>query len=256
MKENKYFVEERRKKIIDILTSKKNVKTSELADFFSVTEDLIRKDFSVLEKQDLIKKVYGGAILKTKMSEVTSYKERSEVDNFNFAKAAVKLIEDGDTIFIESSSFTAPILQLLGEFNELTIVTNGFLEETYTLNNSSQIIHTGGIVNGKDRSTYGRFALNCVKQFYFDKCFLSLAGVTKSWNITAAIEDSASLKQVAMEQSRESIMIISWDKFHHHGIYHVCPLEQIGTIISDVTEEEVVSKIFSLGIRLVQVEGG
>jgi DeoR/GlpR family transcriptional regulator of sugar metabolism len=254
MKENKYFVEERRKKIIDILTSKKSVKTGELANLFSVTEDLIRKDFSVLEKQNLIKRVYGGAILKTKMSEVIPYRQRSEVDKLKFAKAAVELIEEGDTIFIESSSFTAPIIQLLGELNELTIVTNGFLEETNTLNNSSQIIHTGGIVHGTDRSTYGRFTLNCVKQFYFDKCFLSLAGVTKNWNITAAIEDSSSLKQVAMEQSRESIMIISWDKFHHHGIYHVCPLDQINTVISDMTEEEIVSQIRSQGINLVQIE--
>jgi DeoR/GlpR family transcriptional regulator of sugar metabolism len=253
MKENKYFVEERRKKIIEILTAKKNVKTSELANFFSVTEDLIRKDFSVLEKQNLIKRVYGGAILITKMSEIIPYKQRSTEENLNFSKAAVELIEDGDTIFIESSSFTAPILQLLGELNELTIVTNGFLEETNILNNSSQIIHTGGVVHGKDRSTYGRFTLNCVKQFYFDKCFLSLAGVTKSWNITAAIEDSASLKQVAIEQSKESIMIISWDKFHHHGIYHVCPLDQINTVISDVTEEDIVSRIITQGINLVQI---
>jgi DeoR/GlpR family transcriptional regulator of sugar metabolism len=253
MNENKYFVEERRNKILEMLTSKKSVKTTELAAFFSVTEDLIRKDFNVLEKQNLINRVYGGAILKTKMSEVTPYKQRSEVDNLHFAMAAVELIEDGDTIFIESSSFTAPILQLLGGLNELTIVTNGFLEKTSTLNNSSQIIHTGGVVHGTDRSTYGRFTLNCVKQFYFDKCFLSLAGVTKNWNITAAIEDSASLKQVAMEQSRESIMIISWDKFHHHGIYHVSPLDQVNTVISDVVEEDIVSRILSYGVKLVRV---
>jgi DeoR/GlpR family transcriptional regulator of sugar metabolism len=253
MVDNKYFVEERRMKIMDILTSKKSVKTSELATFFSVTEDLIRKDFNLLEKQELIKRVYGGAILKTKMSEVTPYKQRSKMDNIPFAKAAVDLIENGDTIFIEASSFTAPIFQLLGELNELTIVTNGIPGELNTVHKSSQIIHTGGIVHGTDQSTYGRFALNCVRQFYFDKCFLSLAGVTKNWNITAAIEDSALLKQVVMEQSLKSTMMISWDKFHHHGIYHVCPITQVNTVISDVAEEELVTQITSQGINLVRV---
>ena len=65
--ENKYFVDERRVKMIEILKKNRRVKTKELATYFSVTEDLIRKDFNILEKRGLISKVYGGCILKTKM---------------------------------------------------------------------------------------------------------------------------------------------------------------------------------------------
>ena len=56
------FVEERQELIVEELISKGSVRVKELSERFSVTEDLIRKDLSVLEKEGKCKKIYGGAI--------------------------------------------------------------------------------------------------------------------------------------------------------------------------------------------------
>ncbi|GAA0343342.1 DeoR/GlpR family DNA-binding transcription regulator [Bacillus carboniphilus] len=250
--DQKYFVDERRNKIIEILNKKRRVKTKELAAYFSVTEDLIRKDFNFLEKKGLITKVYGGGILKTKMSEVTPFQEKMNDHNLQFAREASKLIEDGDTIFIESSSFTDPIFGCLDTFNNLTIVTNSF-HATSLSNKTHKVIHTGGVIHPEDRGSYGRIATLCVEQFYFDKCFLSLTGLTPDWKVTAVIDDDVTLKQAALKHSKKSIMLISWDKFHRHGIYHVCSLEEIDTIVSDVDDQEVISNLKSKNINLVPV---
>ena len=57
------FVEERQALIIEELQEKGRVKVKELSTKFKVTDDLIRKDLTVLEKEGKLKKTYGGAVL-------------------------------------------------------------------------------------------------------------------------------------------------------------------------------------------------
>ena len=166
------------------------------------------------------------------------------------ARKASELIEDGDTIFIESSSFTDPIFDFLEKYNHLTIVTNS-LHANYQSNGTHKMIHTGGVIHSEDRGCYGRIASYCVEQFYFDKCFLSLTGLTPDWKVTAVIDEDVTLKQAALKHSKKSIMLISWDKFHRHGIYFVCSLEEIDTVVSDIDDIEVISNIKSKSINYI-----
>ena len=56
------FVEERQDLILKQMLEKGSVRVKELSEKFKVTEDLIRKDLSTLEKAGKCKKIYGGAI--------------------------------------------------------------------------------------------------------------------------------------------------------------------------------------------------
>ncbi|MEF2293491.1 DeoR family transcriptional regulator [Virgibacillus dokdonensis] len=58
--------EQRHHMIESFLKQQKAVKASELATLLDVSIDTIRRDFEVLEKNGIIKKVHGGAILKQK----------------------------------------------------------------------------------------------------------------------------------------------------------------------------------------------
>ena len=57
------IVIERRNKIKEILLEERSVKVNELAALFDVSEETIRRDLTALEKEGLVKKNYGGAVL-------------------------------------------------------------------------------------------------------------------------------------------------------------------------------------------------
>jgi DeoR/GlpR family transcriptional regulator of sugar metabolism len=250
-----YFVEERRKKIIDILHKQKRVKVRELSEMFSVSEDLIRKDFNVLEKQNILKRTYGGAILNTKMSELTPFSKRIQAleENIHLSKLAADYVENGDTIFIEASSFTYPILELIKDKEDLTIVTNGF-HGLVDLLPAAKVIHTGGFIHKQDEAAYGFITNEAIKQIYYDKCFLSLVGVTKDFMMTAGIEDGVSLKKCAMDNSKEVVVLISWNKWDHHGIYKVCGIDHIDVIISDTNDGDILKYLKENNIKLLSPE--
>ena len=57
------FAEERHRKIVDLLHADGTVKVKQLSGMFDVSEDCIRKDLAYLERMQLVKRIYGGAVL-------------------------------------------------------------------------------------------------------------------------------------------------------------------------------------------------
>ena len=78
------FPEARRNFIIEILLKNKKAMVSELAKTLKVSEETVRRDLTTLEKQGLIVKSYGGAILKgnpgSTFDMITDISERKDTN--------------------------------------------------------------------------------------------------------------------------------------------------------------------------------
>ena len=75
------LAKERHDQIIAKLNLEGNVRVKELSQSFGVTEDCIRKDLTILEKEGKLKRIHGGA---TKIRENLHYyhvDERKNIDN-------------------------------------------------------------------------------------------------------------------------------------------------------------------------------
>ena len=94
-------------------------------------------------------------------------------------KEAVKLIQKGDTLIIESSTTTAEFVKELVKAPELlktlTIVTNSIhiltLVEMGKL--CKRVFLLGGWINEREGATKGQFMAEQLKSFHVDKCILS-----------------------------------------------------------------------------------
>lgn len=70
------FTEERLEQILDILNKSGRVNVKELSEQFNVSEGMIRKDLQKLEREGLLQRTYGGAILSRKMSKISPINTR------------------------------------------------------------------------------------------------------------------------------------------------------------------------------------
>ncbi|MDU5946577.1 MAG: DeoR/GlpR family DNA-binding transcription regulator, partial [Paenibacillus macerans] len=92
--------EERKRVIMEQLKQEGQVKVPELSQLFTVSEETVRRDLILLEKEGLAKRVYGGALLPKLTSFEPPYLQRQKVkaeEKERIGRAAAELIESGDT---------------------------------------------------------------------------------------------------------------------------------------------------------------
>ena len=118
---------ERKNEILDKLRAEQRVLVSDLAEYYHVTEETIRRDLDKLEKEGYATKTYGGAILgnstKTDLSYTIRNKTNVEAKN-QIAAIASRLIEDGDHLMLDDSSTSLYLAKKLKEKKGLTVITN------------------------------------------------------------------------------------------------------------------------------------
>ena len=118
---------ERKSEILTILQKEKSVLVAELSQKYGVTEETIRRDLDKLEKEGYVKKTYGGAVLKQKINEDIPFKIREKtniVQKQKIAKAVAQMIEDGESIMLDSSSTSLMVARNLKQYKDLTVITN------------------------------------------------------------------------------------------------------------------------------------
>src|SRR5699024_9888284 len=121
--------EQRHASIIDLVNRMGFIQTSSLADSRKYTEMTIRRDLNDLAKNNMLKKVHGGAKrLESLTSVELSHSEKYKLNIFeksNIAKLAASKINDNDTVFFGGGTTVEMVLDYL-EVNSLNVITNSF----------------------------------------------------------------------------------------------------------------------------------
>ena len=118
---------ERKNEILDKLRAEQRVLVSDLAEYYNVTEETIRRDLDKLEKEGYATKTYGGAILGNSTKTDLSYTIRNKTNveaKTQIAALASRLIEDGDHLMLDDSSTSLYLAKKLKEKKNLTVITN------------------------------------------------------------------------------------------------------------------------------------
>ena len=173
------FETERLEKIQEILAENGALSVQRLARALFVSESTVRRDLSELQRQGLVKRIHGGAVLITGASrELPLYmRERDHPDaKERIAEQAVSYIRDGQVLFLDASSTVQKMVGRLAAFRDLTIITNGLK----TAQELSQLPHTiyctGGLLLHSSHAYVGHGAERAVREYNADLFFFSSRG--------------------------------------------------------------------------------
>ena len=98
---------ERRKLIMEALQEEKRVVVSELSKMYDVSEETIRRDLEKLEKEGLVIKTYGGAVVNENTNVELPYvirKKTNVLRKQRIAELTAAMISDGDRIMLDDST--------------------------------------------------------------------------------------------------------------------------------------------------------
>ena len=119
---------DRHNQMLELLDKNTRMSTNELSSFLKVSTATIRSDLNYLEKEGLIQKFHGGAILIENNSEDITFDHREQLnidEKKQITSEAVKLIKNDQCILLDASSTAVTLAKKLHIFDRLMVVTNG-----------------------------------------------------------------------------------------------------------------------------------
>jgi DeoR family transcriptional regulator of aga operon len=168
-------------------------------------------------------------------------------------KKAAALIEEGNTIILDSGSTTFELAKNLDKFENLTVITNAINVANYLANHKNiNVIVPGGMLRRNSLSLVGMLAEKGFKNYFCDKLFLGVDGLDISHGISTPNTEEAHLNQIMMEISQKVIVVADSSKFKRRAFAYIAGINKIHTIITDkgISPEEK-SQLESMGIEVI-----
>jgi DeoR family transcriptional regulator, aga operon transcriptional repressor len=163
------------------------------------------------------------------------------------------LINDGETIILDSGTTTLEIARQIKNKRGLQIITNGINIAAELLDaRRVQTFIVGGTVRGDSASIIGRSTEDMFEQFRADKLFLCGAGYDPEFGVSGTNLEETMVNRTMLRISREIILVADASKFSIRSMSRIAPFSGINSIVSDVSlHRDVQERLRSLGCRLI-----
>ena len=227
-------MKDRLNKILELLTKENKMEVSLLAEKLSVSQVTIRKDLDALESRGIIKREHGFALL-CSMDDINGRIAYHYEEKRTIAQKASEMVQNGDTIMIESGSCCALLADALANTKkDLTIITNSAFIAGYIRGKANfQIVLLGGIYQQDAQVMVGPMVQQCVENFFVDLFFIGTDGYNSRIGFTNRDQMRAQAVRDMARQADNVIVLTESDKFAKNSIVPLNLKTPIKAVITD-----------------------
>lgn len=253
MKRTQAAVDARRASILKQIQSTGIANVKDLADQFRVSALTIRRDMDVLVSSGKLERFHGGAISTTTDNDSSAISLQG--CKHAIAKKAADLVEDNDTIFINTSSTALLLLKYLTAKN-VTIITNNGKALFATRPADSILIFTGGEIRVPKDAMVGEFAANNLSRVTASKCFMGCAGLNIDIGVMSTVLPEATINELMYSHtSGAKVLLADHRRFDRVHPFRSCGMGDITHLISDTSvPQRIIEPIRQLGVNVIQVK--
>lgn len=248
---------DRRMEILEQLNQKGKVKVAQLSKMFNVSVVTIRNDLTHLEEKGMLVKTRGGGLkISPRVGIDYQLNEKSQIHSIEkqlIGKKAASIIEDNDTIIVDSGTTTIEVIKNLHQLQNLTVITNALnIASQLVTYDNIRVILLGGILRNTSLSLIGPIAENSIKKFNCDKLFLGVDGIDSTYGISTPNPEEAQLNQLMIDISKQVIVVTDSSKFKRRSFVHIAPMSKIHTVITDskIPEDEL-KNLQNIGVQVI-----
>lgn len=224
---------ERFKQIRALLEKTPTLRIGQIAKILYVSEATVRRDVDTMEKDGLLKRVYGGVTLNKEDMPLTlrSFQHADEKDEIG--KQAAELVKDGQTIFIDSSSTALHMLPYIKHKKNMMIISNSQKVIDTMAFTDNKLILTGGELIPRNLAYVGELACQALDMYRPELVFFSSQGIDKDGEITDVSLSETTLRRAAIKRGIQTIFLCDGSKAGRIYPHHVCYKNEITKIITD-----------------------
>ena len=249
------LTEERRKKILYYLKNDSSVQVDKLAENLDVSLATIRRDLTALEKEGLLRRVYGGAVsIDRPIASDDAFKARQFKqmgEKIAVGRLAASLVQPGDTVMLDVGTTTLEVARALKNRSDVTVLTNS-LSILNELVDSSLNVYS---LSGRMRKNEYSLVANALQSFHIDKVFLGCGGYSMEYGLTETIYENALNRSFFIQQSEDAILVTDSSKFGKNSSVIVENSARVKTIVTDTgLSEDWLRKLQERGIKVLLAE--
>ena len=222
------------------------VVANEIARELGVSDDTVRRDLREMAAAGLCERVYGGALplapqtgtLAERRVQMADAKER-------LAAAAVPLIGEGATIFVDAGSTNAAVAAALGSMRRLTLLTNApAVALAVPSAPGIETLLVGGRYDPALGACLGSRALREAGEFRADLMILGACGVDAEAGVTAFSQDEAELKRRVAEGARAVMVVATADKLRTAAPFRVLAPGRLTHLVTQASGDPATLRAF------------
>ncbi len=231
------FANQRHEYICDLLRHQRRIEVVEAAKLLDVTPETIRKDLDLLEKEGLLRRVHGGAILLENLRSEINIDSRLQLANeekIAIASKAVTLLRDGDSIIIDSGSTTNLFSQCIPEGLELMVVTNSpHIALNLSIRPELTVLLIGGRLRSKTASTVDAWAIDALRDIRVSIAFMGANGISVERGATTPDPSEAAVKRGMVLAAKEVVILADSTKYGDEKFARFANIGEISKLVTD-----------------------
>ena len=250
------LVAERRHRIVQLLREHGKVTVEALAARFATSAVTIRTDLAALEAGGALERTHGGALLRQDDDDQPINVKRTlhHAEKVRIAKAAAALIQDGETVILDSGTTTAEIAKQIRklEVQSINVITNALNIASLLADVPAvRLIMPGGILRPESNSLSGHMAEAALANLQADRLFLGADGLDPDRGVMTPHLPEAQLNAKMIAISRQVIVVADSSKLMRRNISLIARVEQLHMLITDTgANPEVVAELRRRGVEV------
>jgi len=237
---------QRQKEILNKAKTQGKVVVEQLAAFFNVSPQTIRKDLNELCKRQLLQRIHGGAIVGSSIENV-SYDARKLLapeSKRAIGRRAAALIPNNCSLFINIGTTTEQVAMELTSHRGLMLITNN-IKAIDILRSSPgiELIIAGGLVRPSDGGIVGVAAVDFINQFKVDYAVIGVSGIDEEGLLLDYDLSEVRVAQAIITNSRHVIMVADMMKLGRNAPVRIGHIAEIDTLVLDGTPPPEFSRL-------------
>jgi DeoR/GlpR family transcriptional regulator of sugar metabolism len=231
------LAETRRAKILEWVQEEGSARVRSLAEAFGVSEVTVRQDLEKLESEGHILREHGGAYLASAQQQVRTMTLHHLVNmeqKRRIGRAAAALVDDGETIILDSGSTTTEVAANLIARKRLIVITNA-LNIALMLGAlpSCEVHMPGGQFKAPTLSVSGERSAAYFQGLFVQKLFLATAAISMDAGLTFPALSDISVKRAMIDSAQHVYLVADSSKVGTRSFSSLGGVDLIHTLITD-----------------------
>lgn len=234
--------EDRYQRILALLATFKTLPNERIAGELGMSRETVRRDVMALEALGCLRRVHGGVVVLEGNGSEPPFAVRLNAhanEKRAIAHAAAKLLQPGQTLFIDAGTTNLALTEELLTLSGLTLVTNSLdiatrlAQAEERIGERHEVIVLGGHLFSGMAATCGETLVAEIQRFRADVAMLSPVGLDAIAGATSFDHREAAVARAMAERARRRVILADHSKIGLSSRVCFCPTQSIDTVVTD-----------------------
>lgn len=248
--------------ILSALSERGEWSVVDLAKDLGVSASTLRRDLALLEAQDLLTRVHGGA-LDARQSAIelpVRYRDgQADAEKAAIARAVATMVPPGSHVIgLTGGTTTSAVARALASRDDVTVVTNAVnIASELTVRARARVFMAGGFVRPQSYEVVGPSAIQALSRVTLGYAFIGVDGISAVAGLTTHDEVEAQTNLAMLRRAHRVVVVADGRKVGRGLMAQIAPIDAVHELVTTSSADQgQLDQLRSAGLKVTVVPLG